>query len=102
MPTITSLGITALNGLTAVYVREEIEGYRGHVYISANTTSENPIYYKEFVDENSGEPIAPAVVEKFPDRLHQRPWFTNAMKVPFNNVSWTIESNIISKFIHRS
>ena len=99
MPTITSLGITALNGLTALYAREGIEGYRGAFLISSNTTSENPTYYKEFVDENSGDPIGPAVVEKLPVPLHERKWFVDAMEVPNKNVSWNIERNSISKFI---
>ncbi|KAG0613955.1 hypothetical protein M758_6G140600 [Ceratodon purpureus] len=96
MPTITSLGITALNGLTAVYAREEMEGYHGHFLISSNTTSENPIYYKEFVDENSGDPTAPAVVEKLPISLHKRQWFLDAMKVPYKNTSWNIERNTVN------
>lgn len=99
MPTITSLGVTALNGLTALYARTEVEGYRGHVLISSNTTAEEPLYYKEFVDANTGDPIGPAVVEKL-GPLHTRQWFTEAMKVPFNNVSWNIERSTISKFVH--
>lgn len=99
MPTITSLGITALNGLTALYARAEIEDYRGHFLISSNTTSEDPTYYKETVDENTGDPITPAVLEDL-GPLHNRQWFRDALQLPNKNVSWNIDRSTISKFIY--
>jgi len=99
MPTITSLGVTALNGLTALYARTDIEGFRGHFLISSNTTSEDPTYYKEFVDANTGDPTAPAVVENL-GSLHNRQWFRDAVKLPNKNVSWNVERSSISKFLH--
>lgn len=95
MPTITSLGVTAMNGLTAAYARTEVEGYRGHFLISSNTTSEAPPYYREFVDENSGDPISPAVVEDL-GPLHHRPWFKDALELPIKTVSWHIERNTMN------
>lgn len=99
MPTISSLGVTALNGLTALYARAGFEGYRGQFLISSNTTSEDPTYYKEFVDASTGDPIVPAVVENL-GPLHNRQWFTDALKLPNKNVSWNIERSVIGKFIH--
>lgn len=96
MPTITSLGVTAMNGLTVAYARTEVEGYRGHFLISSNTTSEAPPYYREFVDENSGDPISPAVLEDL-GPLHHRPWFKDALEFPIKTVSWHIERNTMSK-----
>lgn len=99
MPTITSLGVTALNGLTALYARTEVEGDRGHYLISSNTTSQDPTYYKELVDANTGDPIAPADVEDI-GPLHHRQWFRDAMELPNKNISWIVERSPTSKFIH--
>uniref|UniRef100_A0A7I4A211 Uncharacterized protein n=1 Tax=Physcomitrium patens TaxID=3218 RepID=A0A7I4A211_PHYPA len=96
MPTITSLGVTALNGLTAVYARKESE-YDGNLLIFSNSTnSENPMYYKEFVDENTGDPISEASRETELLPLHTYRWFTDAMKVPLTNLSWYIERHTIN------
>nr|PNR59975.1 hypothetical protein PHYPA_002767 [Physcomitrium patens] len=95
MPTITTLGVSALNGLTAVYSREEqLLGYRGHLYIFSNTTSQDPTYYRQFVDDNTGDPIVPAIIEDLKP-LHRRQWYQSAMELPYRNLSWHIERSTI-------
>lgn len=100
MPTITTLGLTALNGMTVVYVRgsnNELEGYQGTFAIYTNSTSTHPTYYKEFVSEYTGDPVRPPVVEHIEVPLHNRKWFLDALTVPMNNFSWTIGRSMISK-----
>ena len=80
VPTITSLGITALNGVTVTYVRQKL-GHHG-----SNRTTQMPIYYKEVVDEVSGASIAPPTVEGLLP-LHTYQWFMDAIKGPLNNHS---------------
>jgi hypothetical protein len=100
VPTITSLGITALNGVTVAYVRQEL-GHHGYLFLYSNRTTEMPIYYKEVVDEVTGASIAPPTVECLLP-LHTYQWFMDAMKVPLNNRSWLIERKTPSKFLDRS
>ncbi|KAG0588710.1 hypothetical protein KC19_2G263600 [Ceratodon purpureus] len=89
VPTITSLGVTAMNGVTAAYVRQEL-GHPGHLFLYSNMTTEKPTYYKEVVDADTGDSIAPPTVEDLMP-LHTYQWFVDAMKVPLNNRSWLIE-----------
>lgn len=101
MPTITTLGITALNGLTVVHARgnqNEVEGYQGSFVVYANSTNDSPQYYKEFVDEITGDPITSPIVEDLRSPLHTRQWFIDALTVPVNSFSWFIERSYVSKF----
>ena len=97
---VTSLGVTALNGLTAVYARgltNEIEGLEGTFYLYANETSSTPVYYKEYVSEVTGNPSGPPILQSFPHAIHETPWFQKAITYPINDISWTIGRSLISK-----
>ena len=100
LPVVTSLGVTALNGLTAVYARgltHEIEGLRGNFCLYANETSGKPVYYKEYVSEATGNPLGPPAIQRFPQAIHETSWFQKAVSFPINNISWTIGRSLISK-----
>ncbi|XP_024358846.1 histidine kinase 1 isoform X2 [Physcomitrium patens] len=99
LPVVTSLGVTAVNGLTAVYNRgfkDEIEGFKGNFCLYANDTSDAPVYYKEYVSEATGKPLGPPLVLKFPNTLQDTPWFQKAMSYPINNLTWTIGRSLTS------
>ncbi|XP_024403293.1 histidine kinase 1 [Physcomitrium patens] len=99
LPVVTSLGVTAVNGLTAVYNRgfkDEIEGFKGNFCLYSNDTSGAPVYYKEYVSETTGNPLGPPLVLKFPNSLQDTPWFQKAMSYPVNNLTWTIGRSLIS------
>lgn len=100
LPVVTSLGVTAVNGLTAVYNRgfkDEIEGSRGNFCLYANDTNGAPVYYKEYVSEVTGDPVGPPLVLEFPYALQDTPWFQKAISYPVNNLTWTIGRSLTSK-----
>ncbi|KAG0563103.1 hypothetical protein M758_8G004400 [Ceratodon purpureus] len=99
LPVVTSLGVTAVNGLTAVYNRgfkDEIEGFRGNFCLYSNDTNGAPIYYKEYVSEVTGNPVGPPLVLEFPNALQDTPWFQKAISYPVNNLTWTIGRSLTS------
>lgn len=100
LPAVTSLGLTAVNGLTAVFNRghsNEIEGFRGNFCLYSNDTNGSPVYYKEFVSEVTGYPLGPPSVQKLATALHETPWFQEAISHPLDNLTWTVGRSLISK-----
>ena len=75
--------------MTVAFVRQEL-GHHGHLFLYSNSTTENPTYYKEAVDEDTGDSISfPTVEDLMPLRTYR--WFEDAMKLPLNDKFWLIE-----------
>lgn len=101
LPMVTSVGVTALNGLTTVYARglpTEKDGSSGSFYVYTNETSSTPVYYRENVSEETGTSLGPPAVQKFPHAIHDTTWFQKAITYPINDVSWTIGRSLTSKY----
>jgi hypothetical protein len=100
LPGITSLGVAAVNGLSAVYVRgstNEAESYKGTLLLFSNQTTTNPTYYREVVSETTGDPVGLPSIFDFGIPLQNMPWFQEALTMPVKNLTWTIGQSQISK-----
>jgi hypothetical protein len=100
LPGITSLGVAAVNGLSAVYVRgstNEAESYKGTLLLFSNQTTTNPTYYREVVSETTGDPVGLPSTFDFGIPLQNMPWFQEALTMPVKNLTWTIGQSQISK-----
>ncbi|CAM6078498.1 unnamed protein product [Sphagnum tenellum] len=100
LPGITSLGVAAVNGLSAVYVRgstNEAESYKGTLLLFSNQTTTNPTYYREVVSETTGDPVGLPSTFDFGIPLQKMPWFQEALTMPVKNLTWTIGESQISK-----
>ncbi|CAK9270199.1 unnamed protein product [Sphagnum jensenii] len=97
LPTITSLGVAAVNGLTAVYLRGSMNASEGTLLFYSNQTITNPTYFKEVVSDTTGDSVGLPVIYEFGIPIQHMQWFQEALTVPLNNLTWTIGRSQISK-----
>jgi hypothetical protein len=100
LPTITSLGVAAVNGLAVVYLRgsmNAVEGFKGTLVFYSNQMIINSTYYKELVSDTTGDPIGPPSTFDFGTPVQHMQWFQEALTVPLNNLTWNIGRSHISK-----
>ncbi|CAK9211304.1 unnamed protein product [Sphagnum troendelagicum] len=99
LPTITSLGVAAVNGLAVVYLRgsmNAVEGFKGTLIFYSNQMIINSTYYKELVSDTTGDPIGPPSTFDFGTPVQHMQWFQEALTVPLNNLTWNIGRSHIS------
>ncbi|CAM6049744.1 unnamed protein product [Sphagnum compactum] len=97
LPTITSLGVAAVNGLTAVYLRGSMNASEGTLLFYSNQTITNPTYFKEVVSDTTGDAVGLPAIYEFGIPIQHMQWFQEALTVPLNNLTWTIGRSQISK-----